>query len=63
MNKLPLIEKIHLLESRLGHNWKHSNLDPFPFDSRDVLQVQKAGKRIQQHIGLPPLTFIVSYAR
>ncbi len=63
INKLPLIEKIHLLESKLGHNWKHTNLEPFQFNSRDVVQVQNAGKRIQQHLGLPPLTFIVSYAR
>ena len=46
MNKLPLIEKIHLLESKLGDKWTHTNLEPFKFDSSDSIKVQEAGKKL-----------------
>jgi hypothetical protein len=62
MNILPLIEKIHLLESKIGHRRRHTILDPFKFDSSDCIKVQEAGKKIAHHIGLPAMTFIVSYA-
>lgn len=63
MSKLPLIEKIHLLESKLGDRWSHPILEPFKFDSSDPIKVQGAGKIIAQHLGLPPFTFIISYAQ
>ena len=63
MNILPLIEKIHLLESKLGEKWTHNNFEPFKFDSSNPLKVQEAGKKIAQHLGLPPFTFIISYAQ
>ena len=62
MNKLPLIEKIHLLESKLGERWTHPILEPFKFDSSDINKVQEAGKKIAQHLGLPPFTFLITYA-
>jgi len=62
MNTLPLIEKVHFLESKLGERWTHPILDPFKFDSSDIMKVQEAGKKIAQHLGLPPLTFVISYA-
>lgn len=62
MDKLPLIEKIRLLESKLGQETEHTLLDPFKFNSADSLQVQEAGKKIARHIGLSQLTFIVTYA-
>lgn len=61
MNKLPLIEKILLLESRLGERWSHSIFEPIKFDSSDTLKVHEVGKRIGQHLGLPPLTFYISF--
>ena len=63
MNKLPLIEKIYLLESKLGDRWIHPILEPFKFDSFDPIKVQEAGKIIAQHLGLPPVTFIISYTQ
>ena len=63
MNRLPLIEKIHFLESRLGARWSHTTLEPFAFDSSNPIKVQEAGKRIAQHIGLPGLTFVIAYAK
>ena len=63
MNKFPLIEKIHFLESKLGDKWTHTILEPFKFDSSDVVKVQEAGKKIAQHIGLPSLTFLISYVQ
>ena len=63
MSTLPLIEKIHFLESKLGERWIHPILEPFKFDSSDVIRVQEAGKKIAQHLGLPQLTFIITYAQ
>jgi len=63
MNTLPLIEKIHFLESKLGERWIHPILEPFKFDSSDIIKVQEAGKKISQHLGLPPLTFLITYTQ
>lgn len=63
MGKLPLIEKIHLLESRLGENLIHPLLEPFEFKSYNIIEVQEAGKLIAKHIGLSDLTFIISYSQ
>jgi len=63
MNRLPLIEKIHFLESKLGDKWVHPIFEPFKFNSSDVVKVQEAGKKIAQHLGLPPLTFLISYVQ
>jgi len=62
MSYLPLIEKIKLLESELGQKTVHPILEPFKFDSANSLQVQMAGKKIAQHIGLTNLTFVITYA-
>jgi len=63
MIKLPLIEKIHLLESRLNNNWVYPILEPFKFDSSNPIEVQNAGKKIAKHLGLPQFIFIISYAQ
>jgi hypothetical protein len=62
MNNLPLIEKIHLLESKLG-NTSHSLLMPFTFNGSDIIKVQEVGKIIARHVGLDSLTFIIIYAQ
>ena len=51
MNKLALIEKIYFLETKLGERWIHPLLEPFNFDSSDIIQVQAAAKKIQEHCG------------
>jgi hypothetical protein len=63
INEFPLIEKVHFLESKLGEKRKYSMLLPFKFNSSNVAEVQKAGKIIQQHLGLPSLTFIITYVQ
>lgn len=52
MNIHPLIEKIHILESKLGEKWIHPILEPFKFDTTDIYEVQKAGQKIFKHIGV-----------
>lgn len=61
MNKLPLIEKINLLESRLGERWTFSTFEPIKFDSFDTIKVHEVGKKIAKHLGLPPLTFFITF--
>lgn len=61
MNKLPLIEKIHLLETRLGEKCIHKTFEPIKFDSSDTIKVHEIGNKIAQHLGLPPLTFYISF--
>lgn len=63
MNTLPFIEKLHFLESKLGNKYNHSILEPFIFDGSNAIEVQAAGKRIAQHLGLPLFTFIITYAQ
>lgn len=36
-------------------------LDPFEFDSSNPVEVQKAGRRIADHLGLQDCTFVISY--
>ncbi len=61
MDKLILLEKIFLLESKLGESRPSTFLEPFKFDSTDAYEVQKAGKLIAQHLGLTNLTFVITY--
>lgn len=61
MNKFPLIEKILLLESKLGERCTHTTFDPIKFDSFDTLKVHEVGEKIAQHLGLPPLTFFITF--
>ncbi len=60
---VPLLEKIFLLESKLGEKYSHTTFEPFKFNSADPLRVQDAGKKISEFIGLKGLTFIISYTR
>jgi hypothetical protein len=61
MNPTPLIDKIYRLESALGGRWVHPILEPFLFNPADIIEVQTAAKKISTHLGLPPLSFIVTY--
>jgi ssDNA-binding Zn-finger/Zn-ribbon topoisomerase 1 len=63
MKPTPLVEKVNLLERRLAIGWRHSLLEPFFFDSGDVIAVQQAAKQIAKHIGLPDLTFVIYYSQ
>lgn len=61
MNVLPLLEKIFLLESKLGEKYSHTTFEPLKFDSTNSVKVQEAGKKISEFIGLKGMTFIISY--
>lgn len=54
------IQKVILLEKRVGTKVGYAILVPFPVNSRDVISIQMAAKRITEFIGLHGLTFIVS---
>lgn len=62
MNIRPLIEKIELLESKFGNTTLFKNIEPFKFDSSNTIEVQKAGKRIAEHLGLSNLIFVITYS-
>ena len=62
MNIQLLLDKIYLLESKIGYKGKHTLFKPFKFDSSDPVKVQWAAKLIAQHIGLPQMTFVITYA-
>lgn len=63
MNKLAIIEKINLLESKLENDILHPLMEPFKFDSLNIIEIQEAGKKIAHHIGLASFNFIISYAQ
>ncbi len=62
MDTKNLIEKIFLLESKVGNKYKHVNFEPFKFESSNAVKVQEVCRLISNHLGLGTLTFIVSYA-
>jgi len=62
MNVKSLIEKIELLEIKLGNKTTNKNIQPFVFNSSNVIEVQKAGKRIAEHLGLSNLIFVITYS-
>ncbi len=62
IDKKKLIEKIYLLESSLGNKYSHTILEPFKFNSADAVEVQKAGKKLSEFIGVSGLIFVISYS-
>ncbi|MFM9986873.1 MAG: hypothetical protein ACKVOK_16655 [Flavobacteriales bacterium] len=61
MSRIPLIDKILLLESKIGKETAYSILDPFEFDSNNPVEVQKAGRKIAEHLGMWDCTFVITY--
>lgn len=56
-----LLEKIYSLSKRLENNKFYQLLKPWQFRSYDLIEVQEAGKIISSFIGMPNLTFVISY--
>ncbi|HHY13444.1 MAG TPA: hypothetical protein GX526_02200 [Thermoanaerobacterales bacterium] len=57
------INKVVFLEKRIGHITNYSNLEPFRVDPEDILDIQKAAKKISQFVGLNKYIFIVTVAQ
>ena len=58
-----LLDKIYSLSKRLENNKVYDLLEPWQFRSYDVIEVQEAGKKIGGFIGLPNLTFVITYTK
>jgi len=54
------IQKIILLERRVGAKTGYHFLEPFSLDSKDIISIQKAAKQIAEFVGLRGFTFIVA---
>ena len=54
------IDKIYLLENRCRLNTKDNFLEPFNLDTKDIIAIQNAGKKIAKFVGLNNLTFVIS---
>ena len=57
------IQKIILLEKQVGTKINYQMLEPFSLDSTDIIDIQTAGKKIAEFIGLHGFTFIVATAK
>jgi len=63
MSQLPpdeLLNKVALLEERLGMRATYRILEPFYLDPQDILEIQRAAKTLADFAGLPQFVFIVS---
>ncbi len=54
------IEAITFLERRLGARTSYGILEPFSFDATDIVEVNKAARRIAEFVGLGEYTFVVA---
>ncbi|MFZ4799927.1 MAG: hypothetical protein ACOYMA_20725 [Bacteroidia bacterium] len=58
-----LLEKLLHLSKRLERTRIFELLEPWNFKGNDIIEVQKAAKKISDFIGLPNLTFIINYTQ
>lgn len=56
-----LVDKLLMLGQRVGPMVHQSNLEPFPFSTEDIIEIQVAAKKIAESIGLNDYVFIVTY--
>ncbi len=63
INPADYIQKLRMLEQRIGATTQYQNLSPFRCNPKDAVNLQEAAKRIAGFIGLQDLTFIVAVAR
>jgi len=63
MNKTKIAEKIQLLNQKIGLLRSDLIIPISAIDSSSILSIQKCGKTIANHLNLPKLTFIISYAK
>lgn len=54
------IQKITLLEKQAGRKAGYQVLEPFSVNSRDIIAIQTAGKKIAEFIGLHDFAFIIA---
>jgi len=45
------LDRLILLECKIGHQKIYPSLDPFDFESNDIISIQNATKKIAQFIG------------
>ena len=62
IDKIKLIEKVYHLETQLGDKFTYMTLAPFQFDGGNVIEVQRAAKKIADFVGLKNQTFVISYS-
>ena len=58
-----LLEKIFHLSQRLESNIRNEIMEPWDFNCFDIIQIQEAGKKISNFIGMPNLTFVITYKK
>lgn len=58
-----LLEKIIHLGKRLEKNRIYELLEPWKINGYDSIEIQNAGKIISNFIGLPNLTFVITYTK
>jgi hypothetical protein len=63
ITNLLLLEKLYHLGSVLEKDAEYIMLDPWEFKSHDLVQVQKAARKISEFVGLPNLTFVINYCK
>lgn len=54
------IKKITQLEKQIGAKTRYQIIEPFSINSRDILAIQEAAKKIAEFVGLHGLTFIIA---
>jgi hypothetical protein len=63
ITNLLLLEKLYHLGAELEKDAQYEMLDPWVFKSHDLVQVQKAARKISEFVGLPNLTFVITYSK
>ena len=58
-----LLEKLIHLGKRLERTRIYELLEPWSFNGHEAVEIQKAGKKISNFIGLSHLTFIINYTQ
>ena len=53
-------DRIKYLEDHIGYKVKGNWLDPFSFNSKDIIEIQKAGKKIAAFLSIESYKFIIS---
>ncbi len=57
------IKKLIMLERQVGAKTTYQIMEPFSLNSKDILAIQEAAKKIAEFVGLYGLTFIVAKAK
>jgi hypothetical protein len=61
--KVDFLKKVLLLEKNSSIRSNYYNIHPFRIkNTRDIIEIQNAARRLSLHIGLSDLTFVVNYA-